>query len=39
MSDAANSKPVPRTCPECDGEMYAESDDRYCLECIHEGRV
>lgn len=28
-----------RTCPNCEGVMYAESDDRYCLECIHEGWV
>jgi ribosomal protein S27AE len=28
-----------RTCPRCGGEMFAEHDDRYCLVCIHEGRV
>lgn len=26
-------------CPLCGGEMLAEDSDRYCLECIHEGRV
>lgn len=39
MSESGDPKPTVRTCPNCGGEMLAESDDRYCLECIHEGRV
>lgn len=28
-----------RTCPECGGEMLAERDDEYCIDCIHNDRV
>lgn len=26
-----------RECPECGGEMLADTDDTVCIECIHEG--
>ena len=30
---------APDECPNCGGLMLAVHPDRYCAECIHEGRV
>jgi len=33
------TQPEEYECPNCGGVMLAVHPDRYCAECIHEGRV